>query len=53
MELAAVIQGLMALKKPCQVDLYTDSVYVAAEPKGKADGFLRSAPIGSAVARAS
>ena len=28
MELTAVIRGLEALKKPCHVDLYTDSVYV-------------------------
>lgn len=28
MELMAAIQGLRALKRPCQVDLYTDSQYV-------------------------
>ena len=28
MELQAVIEGLSALKKPCQVELFTDSVYV-------------------------
>ena len=28
MELTAVIEGLAALKKPCRVDLYTDSSYV-------------------------
>jgi ribonuclease HI len=28
MELTAVVRGLESLKKPCQVDLYTDSVYV-------------------------
>lgn len=28
MELMAAIQGLKALKRPCQVDLYTDSQYV-------------------------
>jgi ribonuclease HI len=28
MELTAVIKGLEALKRPCRVDLYTDSVYV-------------------------
>ena len=28
MELQAVIEGLGALKKPCQVELFTDSVYV-------------------------
>jgi ribonuclease HI len=29
MELMAVIEGLSALKEPCQVNLYTDSQYVA------------------------
>lgn len=28
MEMMAVIESLRALKKPCKVDLYTDSVYV-------------------------
>lgn len=28
MELTAAIRGLEALKRPCQVDLYTDSIYV-------------------------
>lgn len=28
MELMAAIEGLKALKRPCQVDLYTDSQYV-------------------------
>ena len=28
MELIAVIEGLRALKRPCEVDLYTDSRYV-------------------------
>jgi len=28
MEMMAVIEALSALKKPCHVDLYTDSVYV-------------------------
>lgn len=28
MELTAVIEGLKALKEPCEVDLYTDSKYV-------------------------
>ena len=28
MELTAVIEGLRALKKPCEVDLYLDSQYV-------------------------
>jgi len=28
MELAAAIHALAALKEPCQIDLYTDSIYV-------------------------
>lgn len=28
MELQAVIEGLAALKRPCEIDLYTDSKYV-------------------------
>lgn len=28
MEMTAVIEGLKALKEPCEVDLYTDSKYV-------------------------
>ena len=28
MEMMAVIEALAALKKPCEIDLYTDSVYV-------------------------
>jgi ribonuclease HI len=28
MEMMAVIEGLAALKRPCQVDIYTDSQYV-------------------------
>ena len=28
MELTAVIEGLKAIKEPCEVDLYTDSAYV-------------------------
>jgi ribonuclease HI len=28
MELTAVVMGLAALKRPCQVELFTDSVYV-------------------------
>lgn len=28
MELQAVIEGLLALKKPCNINLYTDSKYV-------------------------
>ena len=28
MELSAAIEGLIALKEPCQIDLFTDSKYV-------------------------
>ena len=28
MELQAVVEGLSALKRPCRVELFTDSVYV-------------------------
>ena len=31
MELTAVIRGLAALKRPCRVELFTDSVYVGKE----------------------
>jgi ribonuclease HI len=46
MELTGVIEGLAGLKRPCQVELYTDSQYVAkgiAEwmPKWKAQGWRR------------
>jgi ribonuclease HI len=46
MELAAVIEGLSALKKPCQVELFTDSVYVGKGlmewmPKWKKNGWRR------------
>ena len=46
MELLAVIRGLAALKRPCLVELFTDSVYVGkglAEwlPKWKARGWRR------------
>ena len=46
MELRAVIQGLAALKKPCSVELYTDSVYVGKGisewmPKWKNNGWRR------------
>lgn len=46
MELAAVIQGLEALKKPSRVELFTDSVYVGKGlsewlPKWKAQGWRR------------
>ncbi len=46
MELIAVIQGLEALKRPCDVELFTDSVYVGKGmsewmPKWKANGWRR------------
>jgi len=46
MELEAVIQGLTALKRPCRVELFTDSVYVGKGmtewmPKWKANGWKR------------
>jgi len=46
MELVAVIEGLSALKYPCRVDLFTDSVYVGkgiAEwlPRWKANDWRR------------
>jgi ribonuclease HI len=46
MELAAVIEGLAALKTPCAVELFTDSVYVGKGlsewmPKWKANGWRR------------
>ncbi|HCK41054.1 MAG: ribonuclease HI [Planctomycetaceae bacterium] len=46
MELQAVIEGLAALKRPTQVDLFTDSVYVGKGmsewmPKWKANGWKR------------
>jgi ribonuclease HI len=46
MELTAVIRGLEALKRPCQVELFTDSVYVGKGltewlPKWKANGWRR------------
>jgi ribonuclease HI len=46
MELTGVIEGLATLKRPCQVELVTDSQYVAkgiAEwmPKWKAQGWQR------------
>jgi len=46
MELQAVIEGLSALKRPCQVELITDSEYVARGisewmPKWKAFGWKR------------
>jgi len=46
MELEAVIQGLAVLKRPCSVELFTDSVYVGKGmtewmPKWKANGWKR------------
>ncbi len=44
MELKAVIEGLKALKEPCEVELYSDSSYVVKAieewlPKWQAKGF--------------
>jgi ribonuclease HI len=46
MELIAVIQGLETLKRPCRVELFTDSVYVGKGisewmPKWKQNGWKR------------
>ena len=46
MELQAVVEGLTALKRPTQVELFTDSVYVGKGisewmPKWKANGWRR------------
>ncbi|NQT21334.1 MAG: ribonuclease HI [Planctomycetes bacterium] len=46
MELAAAIQALKALKQPCEVELWTDSSYLAKGymewmPKWKANGWQR------------
>lgn len=46
MELMAVVKGLEALKKKCDVELFTDSVYVGKGltewmPKWKANGWKR------------
>ena len=46
MELEAVIQGLTELKRPCGVEIFTDSVYVGKGmtqwmPKWKANGWKR------------
>lgn len=46
MELTAVVEGLRALKKPAQVELFTDSVYVGKGmtewlPKWKRNGWKR------------
>ena len=42
MELTAAIEALNALKEPCQVDLYTDSVYVRDGIAGWIDGWKRN-----------
>ena len=46
MELEAVVQGLSLLKRPCRVELFTDSVYVGKGmtewmPKWKQQGWKR------------
>ena len=46
MELEAVVQGLQMLKRPCRVELFTDSVYVGKGisewmPKWKQNGWKR------------
>jgi ribonuclease HI len=46
MELTAVVEGLSALKRPCRVELFTDSVYVGKGisewmPKWKQQGWQR------------
>jgi ribonuclease HI len=46
MELTAVVEGLSALQRPTQVELFTDSVYVGKGlsewmPKWKANGWCR------------
>jgi ribonuclease HI len=46
MELTAVIKGLEALKRPCRIDLFTDSVYVGKGlsewmPNWKRNGWRR------------
>jgi ribonuclease HI len=52
MELMAVIVGLETLKRPCAVELFTDSVYVGKGisqwmPKWKANGWRRKEKGGS------
>ena len=42
MELMAAISALEALKKPCQVDLYTDSQYVRQGITGWIHGWKRN-----------
>ncbi|MGG7074389.1 ribonuclease HI [Campylobacter sp. 9BO] len=41
MELRAVIEGLKALKEPCNVKLYTDSSYVANSINSWLDGWVK------------
>ena len=41
MELQAVIEGLTALKRPCQVDLYLDSEYVRQGMETWMDGWKK------------
>lgn len=46
MELTAVVEGLAALKRPCRVELFTDSVYVGKGitewmAKWKSNGWMR------------
>jgi ribonuclease HI len=42
MELLAAIEGLRALKKPCRVSLYTDSIYVRDGITKWIHGWLRN-----------
>ncbi|PWL19090.1 ribonuclease HI [Falsochrobactrum shanghaiense] len=42
MELMAAISALKALKEPCEVDLYTDSVYVRDGISGWIEGWKRN-----------
>jgi ribonuclease HI len=46
MELTAVVKGLESLKRPCRIELFTDSVYVGKGmsewmPKWKKQGWRR------------
>ncbi|AGZ82522.1 ribonuclease HI [Campylobacter fetus] len=41
MEIQAVIEGLKALKEPCEVSLYTDSSYVANAINIWLDGWIK------------
>lgn len=42
MELKAAIMSLQALKEPCKIDLYTDSVYVQKGITEWIDGWIRN-----------